>query len=254
MARLERGVSAMTGLAWRWPSARMVELWWRPLSPGSSFGMLPPAKNATGCLALCPPDWLFLSPDGSALAVTESDSPLGDEQKVSLWQLDGGKRIRSLSAPKGDGKDAQLSHLCFTPDHQSLVCNSRDGKVLVFDLKSGLARAFPGQRDSQAFYDLAVSPDGKTLAVAVRPKDPNAISAYQGIQLWDIATGKLIRAIRALPNGGRVKTLAFARNGKMLGCTIENRVFVFDPATAKELTQIEAEMGQNQGLGFTPAA
>ena len=185
-------------------------------------------------LPIAKPSNLAVSPDGATLAISEPAPASAHESKVSLWELNGGKRIRTLSAPKGDGQDSRFFRLCFTADGKSLVCNSRKGKVLIFDLGSGLARAFLGGWDSQDQYDLAVSPDGKTLAAAGRPRNRNAVNGKHAVQIWEIATGKLVRTIRDLPIGSNVEALAFAPNGKLLAFAVDKRIFVCDPATTKE--------------------
>jgi RNA polymerase sigma factor (sigma-70 family) len=214
-----------------------------------------PCAIPSGIPVVMPGGTVSVSSDGATLAISEVVPPSADQYKVSLWQLDSGKKIRTLSSPKVDGQEAQLVHLSFTPDGKSLACNSPEGKALIFDFGSGLVRDFLGGQDLQDCYNLVVSPDGKTLAAAVRPKNrnpknPNAVNGKHAVQLWEIESGKLVRTIRELPIGSNVETLAFAPNGKLLAFAIGNSIFVCDPATAKELARFDAYMGQNIGLAI----
>src|SRR5207237_3877190 len=115
-----------------------------------------------------------------------------ENHEISLWELHTGMKTRTLRFPLGEtGTGLRIpsrNHLFFSPDAKSLICLAGTGKngrkAAVLDLESGQVRMSLGDENS-AFYDCAVSRDGKTLATVVYPNS--------GIQIWDIATGKLRR-------------------------------------------------------------
>ena len=196
-----------------------------------------------------------ISPDGTILAVSEA-AEKSDEAQVGLWNLQSGKKTRTLSLPKAESKGAQFNHLCFTRDGKSLALSyTNGGKAVVFDLASGKVRISFGGRDSQAFYNIAVSPDSRTLAASANPQ-PNSDGYKHSIQLWDIDTGKLIRSVYELaPMSGEtfVRSIVFSTDGKMLAIGIMDTILLFDSATGKKLGQLESKkMGHVTGMGFTP--
>ncbi len=101
-------------------------------------------------------------------------------------------------------------------------------------------------------YHLAFSPDGGALAVAVGP----AAKSGHAVQLWDIATGKLVRTIKGLPamsQNTMVGALSFSPDGKMLAFGILDRVYLHDPATGAKVGQHDAtKLRRVTSLTFTP--
>jgi len=201
-----------------------------------------------------------ISPDGKTLAITEivrdDQTNTGDNQKISIWELDSGKKKRTLSFPIGPtGYGVHVptrNRLFFTPDGKGLMCLAGLGengrKAFLLDVASGQVRLTLGSDDS-GFYDHALSSDGKTLAtVGYRKRLPTVELVARGIKLWDIGTGKLVRELPAEHVGG-VRSLAFSPDGKMLAIRA-SRILVFDVATGKNLGEFESEAG-NDGVAFT---
>jgi WD40 repeat protein len=133
---------------------------------------------------------IAVSPDGNHLATIgqrRADAPSqvwqGDDF-VRLWDLKTGKLLRRLSVPPGathPNFPSGLNALAFTPDGKRLLAGGVDRAVRVWDLASGEeprripeAAGIPGR--------LAVSPDGKRLAVVTasvgvipRPNPPGIV-------------------------------------------------------------------------------
>ncbi len=75
----------------------------------------------------------------------------------------------------------------------------------------------------------------------------------QTVQLWDIATGKERRRIKAETAGGRVTSVVFAPDGKTLAVAAgTSTFFLFDPQTGQELRQFAGQRGTNAHLQFSP--
>ncbi|MBY0528318.1 MAG: sigma-70 family RNA polymerase sigma factor [Gemmataceae bacterium] len=146
----------------------------------------------------------------------------------------------------------------FAPDGKTLASASRDGTVRVWDIETGkeirrfgkvqgaaepkgddeLAMLFMAGNDSNA-VGAAFSPDGSVLASS---------SGGNVIHLWDPATGKELRQIKA-PNN-RVASLTFSADSKMLASRGQDRVLhLWDVATAKEIRQFKAKVN-NDNLFF----
>lgn len=177
---------------------------------------------------------LDFSPDGKTVAIQHF---LG----LSLWDISGRKQIKNLKLedlvpdgrPKGNG-------VRFSPDGKNLafLCG---GKAAVLDLESDKIRAEVGI-GSAVIEDVAFSPDGATLAIA---------TFNPSVQLWDIATGKMVRGI---DDHGKTfaGALAFSRDGRMLASGSWDRIILSDPKTGKLLGRLEAKMQSINDLAFTP--
>ena len=101
-----------------------------------------------------------------------------------------------------------------------------------FDPKSGAAVGSPLDVGKAAIWQVAFSPDGRLLAVAV---DPNGAAGFddqrrQGeVQLWDVESRPVGR-IR--PGAGSVLSLAFNHGGTLLATgSYRRRVDLWDAAT-----------------------
>jgi WD40 repeat protein len=96
-------------------------------------------------------------------------------------------------------------------DGSTLYTGSFDTKVLGWDLtgRLGLAPSFVAADTDPSFqfWSLAISPDGRTIAVG---------STSGVVNLWNIATVRRIRQFRAVPEGGGIGALSFAPDGNSL--------------------------------------
>ena len=192
-----------------------------------------------------------ISADGAILAAADYRAE-SDEADVTLWDLGSGKKTATLSLPKGEGPLTRIKQLRFSPDGKSLaLASTNKGNVIVFDVASGNRLTSMAGVNSVA-YQLAFSPDGGTLALAVGP----AAKSAHAVQLWDIATGKLLRTILDLPRmspNTMVGALAFSPDGKMLAFGILDRVYLHDPATGAKVGRHDAtKLRRVTSLTFTP--
>ena len=112
---------------------------------------------------------ITFSPDGNIIAAG------GSGQEVHLWNVYTGERNTIITGHVGEFK-----HVLFSPDGQTLVTTSfwEDGTVRFWDPESGELKLML-KNVPDGVYDLAISPDGKTLALSV---DTGIIL------LWDYAS------------------------------------------------------------------
>jgi WD40 repeat protein len=129
---------------------------------------------------------LALSPDGKLLAVLGA--------RVRLWQAATAKQIRQF--PENESVIGRT--ITFSPDGKLLASGaSEDDMVRLWDVATGkVVRQFPG-------FNLAFSPDGKTVAAADRV-----------IRLWEVASGK--ERCRLPGHAAGVWTFAFSPDGRLL--------------------------------------
>jgi WD40 repeat protein len=122
----------------------------------------------------------------------------------------------------------------FTPDGKSYIILGLDRKVVVWNVAAKkVARTF---EIGNSGWDLSISPDSKTLAVAWKPKSDVELSRSRDpdprdypqprITLFDLSGGKPSRTL-ILPHGFTT-ALAFSPDGKTLACGDQGSVRLFD--------------------------
>jgi RNA polymerase sigma factor (sigma-70 family) len=145
----------------------------------------------------------------------------GHDYVIRVWRLDDGQEIRQIPLPNDDGGP-----------------NAPGGK------RAGIA----GLRLSGAVpASLAMSPDGKTLAIV------GIGSGDKAVQFWDVTTGKNIRSLKDKDTESVVSFLfTFSPDGKLLaGMLAKNRaVVVWDAESGKvKSTCLVPRDDQNKKLG-----
>jgi WD40 repeat protein len=93
---------------------------------------------------------------------------------------------------------------------------------------------------------LAISPDGKTMAVGhgmlSRPGRPHVV-------LWDLATGKPRATLKG--HGERVNSVAFTPDGRTLASgSSDQTIKLWDVATGNELTTLRGHTGGVNAVVF----
>jgi hypothetical protein len=119
-----------------------------------------------------------------------------------------------------------------------------DNSVRLWDARAGKElRRLPGGRNDFAFFTLAFSPDGKTIAAGGR-NGP--------VRLWEVATGEERLAIDGAGDGA----LAFAPDGRTLAGVspryADHAVRVWDAFTGAQLRLIPGHEGEVYAAAFSP--
>jgi WD40 repeat protein len=146
------------------------------------------------------------------------------------------RKGRSL-LPMIEDKECRVHGLAFAPDGRTLVTAGDDGRVRLWDTRTGRERIDLGaepQRagDATSLTLPARSPDGKTLAVLFD----------RAVQLCDPATGRTWRRLEL--GEGRLTCLAWSPDSRCLalgveGVSVPNRILLWEPATGKLPRQFE---------------
>jgi len=135
------------------------------------------------------------SPDGKHLATADD---LGEV------------RVRSAATGEVRYRVPAVARLApaFSADSRSFAVYDATKQVRVHDVVSGKERAAVTPRDSP--LDLALSPDGKRLAVAESDDDTGS----NAIRLYDVATGRRLRTYDR--KGSDFARVAFSPDGKRI--------------------------------------
>ncbi len=218
----------------------------------------------------------FLS-DGHTLAAfsphEEDTSPNLNtlNQSVSLWDLDSGQLVRTISLnPNMTRLGKYPLNIVFSPDAHTLAVGLVEGDITLVDLPTG--QELPNWKGADVrAASFAFSPDGRLLATMygnttiweaatrralfVPVKYGTAVGLYvhaafspdgrlvatdgdgQGVKLWDIASGQLQRTLLpagSSPAGNVYSSLAFSPDGSLVAAGVEGKSFQFlDVATGK---------------------
>jgi WD40 repeat protein len=131
----------------------------------------------------------------------------------------------------------------FAADGETLISAGQDQTVRFWDLASGKLKRLQLVPQSQRV--VALSPDGKTLALA----------GEEHLHLWDIAAAKEVQRIAAgkLTDKKRLLWVEFSPDGKTLaGGDADSTVLVWDTAAGKERTRFKHKDGKVHNLAFSP--
>lgn len=145
---------------------------------------------------------LALSPRGELLAVAHGDGAVG------LWDTVSGHLVRLLDRPP-----VMPTGLVFAPDGNTLYAASSDGSLHQYVTATGKEKAPPQPGEPAAGATLAISPDGKTLALATS-------GPLSQLLLIDPATG-VRRHAQLLPRHYR-HDLTFSRDGHFIAVASAN--------------------------------
>lgn len=152
---------------------------------------------------------LFIVVLDFVLSLNPGSSPM-KANTISLFFLVGLVSIGSLSPANEpmtliDHAD-RISSLAFSPDSKLLVSSSHDGSVRFLDAGSG--KEIAAVKMGALVHDVAFSPSGKLLAVAL-------VGSHAAI--LDVATRKRVRLLEG--HKKYVLHVAFSRDGKTLVTT-----------------------------------
>ncbi len=192
-----------------------------------------------------------LAPDGKTLAA-------GSGNVIQFHEVATGKELHRIQGPPSG-----LAGLLFSPDSRTLAGRARNGAVYLWSAEAGKElRQFkvPPRKAGNAFIltvgggdtiplGMAFTHDNKVLAAAMIEADQE--SNQSAIKLWEVASGKEIRQIKA-PKGVRVSAMAFSPDEKTLAFGAGDVVYLCQADTGKEVRQLKMADGGLRTLVFSP--
>jgi WD40 repeat protein len=131
---------------------------------------------------------VVFSGDGKLLVVGGADEePDTKKCTIEVWDMAEGKRVCTFP-----GHRQSVLHLAISPDNRTIVSGGMLDGVRVWDLATGKQKYALHQEGETRIAGVAILPDGKTLLTA-----PHLLE--QPVCFWDLATGKPVSPIQAVP-------------------------------------------------------
>jgi WD40 repeat protein len=164
------------------------------------------------------------SPDGKQVIST-------DWLSIRTWETATGKPLKRTPLQTTEAQGIPRFDECLlTADGKTLVAAAKD-TLYIWDAATGRERRRISEEKLFA-HALAVSPDGRTLAVGTftrRPGNP--------IRLWDTKTGEAKPPLRGHDEG--IIALEFSPDGKTLASSSwDGTVRLWDPATDEQVHKL----------------
>lgn len=208
--------------------------------PGLPTGEVQLRDAATGSLQTTLPMRYGVSatfsPDGNSLAITGAT--------VKLWDL---KQARFIPFSKG----APVGYsIIFSSDGKMMATGCWDTKDMTkfgsSHRKVKLWNAATGQLlrtlNAHVTAPVAFSPDGRTLAAGSYP---------EGVQVWDVPTGKLKYAVPAKWSHV-ISDVAFSPDGRIIASGDGTEAHLMDAETGRLLTTLTPPSKRVFALAFSP--
>ncbi len=176
------------------------------------------------------------TPDGRTLVTA------GRDGKVLVWDVEQGTVAQRFA-----GHSGAIDGLDLTRDGRTLITGSLDTRAILWDLAGDRRldrRFFVGRRFKEVFSSrgIAVSPDGRTLAVA---------HSDGVVDLLDTATLRRRRVLRALD--GAPASVDFSPDGRLLAVTgVGGRVTLWNARTLAPEGELEGVHALSPALAFSP--
>jgi RNA polymerase sigma factor (sigma-70 family) len=174
------------------------------------------------------------SPDGKTLAMGGASPRVKGGCFLKLWDVQKEKLIGGTKETKeadgGSGFPEAVTSLAFSPDGKLLAAGCADGKLRLFDGRTGELKKVWDDDVARAWW-VVFSPDGKTLVSQSRDKT---------VEVWDVQTAKVLRTLQG--NKASVMAAAFSPDGKLFatgGIVRED-----DEVTGGEVILWDAQTGE----------
>ena len=205
------------------------------------------------------PNWAF-SPNGQMVAGS-------NDQGLWLWDARTGAQIARLETanPGTDISPINITPITFSPD-STLLASARcthysnstqsylpkqcaQGQLLLWHVATQTPVNQQIFNGPALITHLAFSPDGKTVLFS--SKTLNSTGTSGSIQVWDVASGKVLTPSFAGFNG-IIWNFALSHDGKTLAASDQNKSIYLWNIASQQASTPPLDAGQVQCLAFSP--
>ncbi len=150
------------------------------------------------------------------------------------------------------GHMALIRNVIFTPDGKRLISGSDDKTIRIWNLETGaterIIRGEAGEGEEGKIMALALSPDGRTLAVGGRLQGSQG--GESAIRIIDIETGEITHLLEG--HSEAILSLVFSPDGTLLASSgMDDTAIVWSAADYSEVHRIEGHHGDVNAVRFT---
>ncbi len=202
---------------------------------------------------------LALSPDGQLLAAV-------GVRRVVLWNITNGREVAVLASSGGDGESRVTfwadgrrmavrgasggfasGRVAFSPDGRWLAVSASDGRILVWDWKTGsVVSTLVGHARMPPWgypvFALGFAADSKTLVSA---------GSDSTVRVWDVPLGA--ERTRLVGHASVVTDLAFSPDRKVLATvSTDQTVRLWDAARWRLLGTLKGHLNEVWAVAFSP--
>jgi WD40 repeat protein len=158
-----------------------------------------------------------------------------DDGTAKIWDAATNKETASFP------HHSAVRPLAFSPDGSRLVTGTRNGKILIWDIKKG-GVAVETEGHPGIIMSIAWSRDGRTIASA---------SGDKTVKLWDAVTGQEQVTLRG--HSGGVYSVAISPDGKKVASGSWDRtVRIWDADNGNQIRQLPGHQADVWSVAFSP--
>jgi WD40 repeat protein len=162
---------------------------------------------------------IAFSRDGLSLVTVGSTYHVVDKS-IRFWDLNTFVEVRRIEGP--DYQTYDIGGLSFSPNGNILAWSCQDGQIYLLNLSGNEPPRMLRGHPRGYTNEIAFSPDGKLLASG---------SSYDSLlRLWDVATGKQLRAVPGHSSG--IESVTFSPDGlRLASASKDTTVLIWEVAT-----------------------
>lgn len=171
---------------------------------------------------------LAVSPGGKLLAI-------GEKNSIRICKISTGKNIQRFETTNNQAS--------FSADG-NVLASAGGRSIILWNVQTGgEIRSFQPENRRESFENVALTPDGKTVAVFCRGQ-------RLSVRLWDAATGE---EKHNLPiSDPATRALTFSADGKVLAVACQQWLGAWDVFSGKRLWEHREHNNQFHSVAFSP--